>query len=121
MNTWFAICLVGEGPYICNIKLDPIQWLLCCNDLSLFICERVCWVQGYANEVIGIIREWAFGVLALQKLNAVICTRNLGSRLAFKKCGFEQEDTLCEEVVSAGQRLDVWCIGLPRSHWSPSS
>ena len=119
-SPWFAICLVGGERHIGNIKLGPIQWLHRRAALSLFIGDRSCWGQGYASEAIGIIRDWAFGGLDLQKLNATIYASNPGSRRAFEKCGFELEGTLREEVVSDGQRLDVWQLGLPRNNWSPS-
>ena len=119
-SPWFAICLANEGRHIGNIKLGPIHWLHRRADLSLFIGERECWGQGYASEAISLVCDWAFRELDLQKLNAGIYAGNLGSRRAFEKCGFELEGTLRQEVVSGGQRLDVWRLGLPRSRWSPS-
>ena len=116
-SPWFAICLVGDGRHIGNIKLGPIQWLHRRADLSLFIGDRSCWAQGYASEAIALVRDWGFRELDLRKLNAGIYAGNIGSRRAFEKCGFELEGTLRDEVVSGGQRLDVWRLGLPRSHW----
>lgn len=118
---WFAICLATDGRHIGNIKLGPIRWIHRRADLSLFIGERNCWGCGYASEAIELVRDWAFRELDLQKLNAGIYAGNIGSRRAFEKCGFELEGTLRQEVVGAGQRLDVWLMGLPRSHWSPSA
>ena len=118
-SPWFAICLASEGRHVGNIKLGPIQWLHRRADLSLFIGERKCWGQGYASEAIALVRDWAFRELDLQKLNAGIYSGNLGSRRAFEKCGFELEGTLRQEVVSAGQRLDVSRLGLTRTIWSP--
>ena len=121
-SPWFAICLASEDyRHIGNIKLGPIQWVHRRGDLSLFIGERSCWGKGYASEAIALVRDWAFLELDLQKLNAGIYEGNIGSRRAFEKCGFELEGTLRQEVVSAGQRLNVWRLGLPRSNWSPSS
>ena len=120
-SPWFAICLVDDGRHIGNIKLGPIQWLHRRADLSLFIGERRCWGQGYASEAIAMVCEWAFRELDLQKLNAGIYASNLGSRRAFEKCGFELEGTLRQEVVAAGQRMDVWRMGLPRSHSSSTA
>jgi len=116
-SPWFAICLTDDGRHIGNIKLGPIHWLHRRADLSLFIGNRTYWGQGYATEAISLMRDWAFAELDLQKLNAGICAGNTGSRRAFEKCGFNLEGTLRQEVVSAGQRLDVWLFGLPRSHW----
>jgi len=115
---WFAICLSADGRHIGNIKLGPIQWLHRRADISLFIGDSSCWGKGYASEAIALVRDWAFSELDLQKLNAGIYANNIGSRRAFEKCGFEHEGTLREEVVSVGQRLDVWRLGLPRRCWS---
>lgn len=115
---WFAICLIKEERHIGNIKLGPIHRQHRHADLSLFIGDSSCWGMGYATEAIALVRDWAFRELDLQKLNAGIYAKNLSSRRAFEKCGFELEGTLRQEVVSGGDRLDVWRFGLPRSHWS---
>lgn len=116
-SPWFAICLAADGRHIGNIKLGPIHWLHRRADLSLFIGERAFWGKGYASEAIALVRDWSFYELDLQKLNAGIYAGNLGSRRAFEKCGFELEGTLRQEVVSSGQRLDIWRLGLPCTHW----
>ena len=116
-SPWFAICLIEDGRHIGNIKLGPIQWLHRRADLSLFIGDRSCWGQGYASETIALLSDWAFLELDLQKLNAGVYAGNTRSRRVFEKCGFALEGTLREEVVCGGQRLDVWRLGLPRSHW----
>ena len=120
-SPWFAICLQADERHIGNIKLGPIQWLHRRADLSLFIGDRTCWGKGYASEAIAAVRDWAFAELDLQKLNAGIYAGNLGSRRAFEKCGFSLEGTLRAEVVSRGERLDVWKMGLPRSLWRPAA
>jgi ribosomal-protein-alanine N-acetyltransferase len=116
-SPWFAICLLSDGVHIGNIKLGPIHWLHRRADISLFIGEKTSWGRGYASEAIAMLRDWAFGELNLEKLNAGIYAGNVGSRRAFEKCGFELEGILREEVVSAGARQDVWRMGLPVSHW----
>ena len=117
-SPWFAICLQADERHIGNIKLGPIHWLHRRGELSLFIGDPSCWGQGYGSEAIQAVRDWAFAELDLQKLNAGIYAGNFGSRRAFEKCGFRLEGTLTSEVVSRGERLDVWKMGLPRSHWS---
>jgi len=118
-SPWFAICLAADGRHIGNIKLGPIQWLHRRADLSLFIGDSSCWGKGYASEAIALMRDWAFRELDLQKLSAGIYAGNIGSRRAFEKCGFAIEGTLRQEVVSSGERLDIWRMGLPRTLWRP--
>lgn len=120
-SPWFAICRLTDRQHIGNIKLGPICWLHRTANLSLFIGERRCWGQGYATEAIRLLCEWAFMELDLQKLNAGIYEGNVSSRRAFEKCGFVLEGVLRKEVVSAGSRLDVWRMGLPRTDWRSAS
>jgi RimJ/RimL family protein N-acetyltransferase len=115
-SPWFAICLAADGRHIGNIKLGPINWIHRRADLSLFIGEVKCWGKGYASEAIATVRDWAFYELDLQKLNAGVYVGNIASRRAFEKCGFELEGTMRQEVVSEGERIDTWRLGLPRIH-----
>jgi RimJ/RimL family protein N-acetyltransferase len=114
-SPWFAICLAHDSRHIGNIKLGPINWIHRRADLSLFIGERNCWCKGYASEAISVVRDWAFCELDLQKLNAGVYVGNIASRRAFEKCGFELEGTMRQEVVSGGERIDTWRLGLPRT------
>lgn len=116
-SPWFAICLLADGRHIGNIKLGPINWLHRHADLSLFIGDSSCWGKGFASEAIAVLRDWAFSELDMQKLNAGIYAGNVGSRRAFEKCGFSLEGTLRDEVMSCGNRIDLWRMGLPRSLW----
>ncbi len=117
-NPCLAICLRGDCRRIGKIKLRPIHLLLLREDFSLFIGDRSCWGQGFASEAIALVRDWAFGPLILQKHNA----GNIDNHRAFEKCGFELGRALRQKVVSAGERLDVWRLGLLHSsHWSPVS
>ena len=110
---------MGEILHICNFKRCPIQESNCHSDLSSFIVDSSGRCQGYANESIALVLDWAFRRLNLRKIIEGIYAGNLGGRRAFEKCGFVLEDTLRQGVVIAGQRLDAWCLGLPRGSWSP--
>ena len=116
--------LEGQSQYdprhIGNIKLGPIRCHHRSADISLFIGDKSCWGKGFGAESISLLRDWAFRELDLQKLNAGIYEGNVGSRRAFEKCGFQLESTFRQEVVSEGQRIDLWRLGLPRSQWSPA-
>ena len=119
-SPWFAICLHRNTRHIGNIKLGPINPHHQRADISLFIGERDCWGQGFAHEAISLIRDWAFKELKLEKLNAGMYSKNVGSKQAFEKCGFELEGTLRNEVLFEGERADVFRLGLSRATWEKS-
>ena len=53
--------------------------------------DRTLWGRGYGAEAIGAAAEWAFRVLKLHRVEANIMPRNLASRRAAEKAGFEEE------------------------------
>ena len=116
-SPWFAICINSTFEHIGNIKLGPINWNHHRADISLFIGEQTYWGQGYAQEAIARISEWAYNELGLEKLNAGMYTENQGSINAFKRCGFRHEGTLISECISDGTRQDVVRLGLTKLDW----
>lgn len=118
-SPWFAISIADDRNHIGNIKLGPINRIHRTADVSLFIGEKSCWGQGFGQEAIATLRDWAFSELDIQKLNAGVYAGNDASRRAFEKCGFEVEGCLKSEVLSGGRRLDVFRLGLPRELWGP--
>ena len=76
------------------------------------------WVADPAGGL-KLLQSFRLLLLALEPgdLNA----SNFGSRRASEKCGLELEGTLRQELVSAGQLLDIWRIDMPRSRWSPAA
>ena len=53
--------------------------------------DRTLWGRGYGAEAIGAAADWAFRVLKLHRVEANIMPRNLASRRAAEKAGFEEE------------------------------
>lgn len=53
--------------------------------------DRTLWGQGYGSEAIAALTEWGFRTLGLHRVEANIMPRNLASRRAAGKAGFEEE------------------------------
>ena len=61
---------------------------------SCFISYKIdhtLWGRGYGSEAIGALTEWGFRNLDLHRVEANIMPRNLASRKAAAKVGFEEE------------------------------
>lgn len=61
---------------------------------SCFISYKIdhtLWGQGYGSEAIGALTQWGFRNLGLHRVEANIMPRNLPSRRAAAKAGFEEE------------------------------
>ena len=53
--------------------------------------DRTLWGQGYGAEAIDALTQWGFRSLALHRVEANIMPRNLPSRRAAARAGFEEE------------------------------
>jgi [ribosomal protein S5]-alanine N-acetyltransferase len=88
---FYAICAKDTKQHIGNIKLGPINWHHRRADISLLIGDKQYWGKGIATEAIGLIVNFAFHELDLNKLQAGAYHKNQGSIKAFIKNGFIQE------------------------------
>lgn len=72
------------------------------------------WGHGYATEAAGVLVDWAFDTLALNRVQAETDTRNAASARVLEKLGFQREGTLREDCVVNGDVSDSWVYGLLR-------
>lgn len=79
-----------------------------------------CWRQGYMHEAVAALVEYAFGELALHRLEADIDPRNLASARSLEKLGFVREGQLRERWIVAGEVSDSALYGLLASDPRPA-
>ena len=91
LSHMWAICEVGSGDHVGNIKLGPVNIHHHFGDIGLLIGERSAWGHGFATEAISLVCEFAFQQLRLHKVTASMYEENIGSRRAFEKAGFTVE------------------------------
>jgi RimJ/RimL family protein N-acetyltransferase len=83
------------------------------------IGEKEFWGKGIGTQVHSLLIQWAFDELNLHKIWAVVYTNNAAVLKLVKKLGFEIEGTLREEKCIAGERIDMFRIGLLRNEFKP--
>ena len=110
----YGIFAKETGLHIGNIKLGPINIRYSSAGIVLMIGKPY-WRKGYATESIGLICEYAFQSVGLEKISAGCYEENLGSKRAFEKVGFSVEGFQKSQVISQGVRTGVWMLGLCRS------
>ncbi|MDZ4722678.1 MAG: GNAT family protein [candidate division Zixibacteria bacterium] len=109
---FFAICRRDTNEHIGNIKLGPINWRHRYADISLLIGEKNCWGKGYATEAIGMITQFGFETLNLNKLKAGCYVENEGSARSFEKCGYSREGLQKGQYLIDGKSTDGIILGL---------
>lgn len=114
---FFAVCLQGDGHHIGNIKIGPVHAYHKRARVGLIIGEQQYWGRGYATEAIGLVADFGFEVLGLNKIEAGCHKENLGSRRAFERAGFSVEGELRDHLVLDGELTSEICLGIVRKAW----
>ena len=91
--------------------MGPIDWDHQSGDLGFLIGDRTQWGKGYASQAIALLSDYAFAQLGLAKLNAGCYADNEGSRRAFCKAGFAEEERRISQWAAAGYGQDDVLLG----------
>lgn len=85
-----------------------------------FALGRESWGRGYAREALATLIDYAFGELALHRLEADVDPRNVSSLRALEKLGFQPEGILRERYLINGEIQDTAFLGLLAREWPPA-
>jgi ribosomal-protein-alanine N-acetyltransferase len=79
------------------------------------------WSKGYMKEALTALIDYAFGPLALRRLEADVDPRNVNSERILGKLGFKREGLLRERWKVGGEVQDTAFFGLLAKEWLPRS
>jgi RimJ/RimL family protein N-acetyltransferase len=83
-----------------------------------FALARSAWGRGYIAEALPALLGFAFGTLALHRLEADADPRNAPSIRALERVGFVREGHLRERYLLDGEAQDAVLFGLLRREWA---
>jgi RimJ/RimL family protein N-acetyltransferase len=75
------------------------------------------WGQGYATEALRALIRHGFDGLDLNRIEADIDPRNIGSARVLEKLGFRKEGYMPERWIVFGEMADTVNYGLLRRYW----
>jgi RimJ/RimL family protein N-acetyltransferase len=111
-SPWFAICLVGDGRHIGNIKLDNFDWVNRTCELGLLLGDRSYWGKGVGTEVMRLTLRYAFDQLNMRKVVLAVYSNNPGAVKLYEKVGFQREGCLRAQIYSKGEYIDKYYMGI---------
>lgn len=82
-----------------------------------FALARAEWGRGLMAEMLPILVDFAFGPLALHRLEADVDPRNASSLRALERLGFRKEGYLRERYHVGGETQDSVLLGLLAAEW----
>lgn len=86
-----------------------------------FALARSAWGHGYVTEALHALLGFAFGTLALHRVEADVDPRNARSIRVLEAIGFQREGYLRERYHLAGELQDAVLYGLLRREWEDGS
>lgn len=113
-----AYAVLVDGRHVGNVVLDRIDGWLGTARLSVYMGEPDARNRGIGQAGIRAVLAEAFGPLRLHKVWLVVHVRNARAIAAYLRIGFRIEGVLRDEFLLAGQRLDVFAMGLLASEFA---
>ena len=91
-NIWFAGCEYDQLIGIAG--LHSIKYIQKNAEIAVFIGDEINRGKGIGKVVLHLIEQYAFGILNLHRLYALIYSNNDGALGFFKSCGWKREGLL---------------------------
>jgi len=112
----FGIVLRETGELIGNVSLHHFfeQNRRC--EIGYALASKY-WGQGYATEALRAAIQHGFDALNLNRIEADIDPRNIGSGRVLEKLGFRKEGFMPERWIVFGEFADTVNYGLLRRYW----
>jgi ribosomal-protein-alanine N-acetyltransferase len=101
--------------HIGNIKLGPIDTRHKAAAIGILIGAKDCWGKGFARQAVAALSNYAFQVLALDRLDAGFYAENQASQRAFQRAGFVEEGRRRGGRILDGIRTDEILMGRLRN------
>lgn len=117
----FAIHRLGESDPIGIISLMNISRSKGSADLSIIVGPEEARRQGYGPEAIGLLLDYGFERLGLQRVGLSVFEFNETAILTYQRLGFHKEGRLRQAVEREGILHDAILMSLPKSEWSGSN
>jgi RimJ/RimL family protein N-acetyltransferase len=113
----FVICLRREARPIGTAGLEAVDVVNGSAELGISIGDRSCWDQGLGTEAVGILLDFAFGELRLERVYLHVLVSNERARHVYEKVGFRHEGTLRHSLYRHGRFHDFALMSMLREEW----
>lgn len=100
---FFAVEDCKSKEHIGNIWLYDIDCRHRKAELRVLIGDKRYWSKGYGREAVGLLVEFAFKKLNLNKVYAYVLASNPRAKKMFESCGFVVEGELISEYFCDGK------------------
>lgn len=102
----FAIDDIKSNKYIGGCGIHSVDWLSRVATVGIMIGDKEYWGKGYGTDAMKVLIKFLFDDMNINKIRLSTFSFNERAIKSYKKCGFEIEGVLKEEIFKDGKYYD---------------
>lgn len=110
----FAIVEASSGQLLGSIALNWLDWKNCRGEVGYWLALEARG-HGHAARAVGLICDWGFRALGLERIELLAATANPASQRVAERAGFRREAVLRSYMVGKDGRQDMVAFSLLRA------
>jgi RimJ/RimL family protein N-acetyltransferase len=115
-----SFAIEADGQFIGQCALFNFNDTAHTCELGIVIGDPDYQGRGYGREAIGLLLDYAFRLRNFRKVYLTVNGDNERAQRAYHACGFVEEGRWHQHVWSAGQYVDLVCMGIFHEAWLQS-
>lgn len=111
-NYNFAITDTITGKYIGGCGIQQVNWLARVTTVGIMIGDKEYWGKGFGTDAMKVLIKFIFEEMNINKIRLNTFSFNERAIKCYKKCGFEVEGVLKNEIFKGGKYYDKVLMSL---------
>lgn len=113
----FAIETLENNKYIGGCGLNHIDWKNSVATVGIFIGDKEYWGKGYGTDAMKVLVKFIFEQMNINKVKLNTFSFNERAIKSYKKCGFQIEGVLRNELFKDGKYCDEIIMGILKDEY----
>jgi len=107
----------GDKTHVGNISLQAIDWVVRSAELAILLGERNHWGKGLATQAAGLLCDYGFSRLNLNRIYCGTSAANTGMQRLASRLNMTKEGVRRQALYKNGEYVDVVEYGLLRKEF----
>lgn len=116
-GAYFVVADIKDESYIGQLDMFSINWKTRVGEIGMVIGSEDKRGKGNGSEALGLMLDYAFGVLGLERVQLEVYANNKRAIRCYEKAGFVHEGTRRHATIVNGKHADVNMMGVLREDW----
>lgn len=113
----FVIADAADERYIGQLDMFRVDWRLRQGEIGMVIASRAERGQGIGQEALGLMQQFAFRTLGLERLELEVHMDNAAALACYRRAGFTLEGVKRHAFFSDGHFADVGVMSVLREEY----